>query len=166
MLLHGRNRVLLASLGILAASSLTLKAAKGPTVLAPARTGPASVADRVQTILSSQGFAISVRQLKIQSPIVFGQRGACTLSVRDASGGAATQSAFADDARRIGPVRYFYKGYAFRSPPTLRMHFAVIQSSFLNSLGFQRDLHVPLAIAASRGCGQESFGLEDVDLTI
>lgn len=166
MLSPARNKVLLAVLGILAVSSLTLKAAMGPTVLAPPRTGPASVAGRVQTILSSQGFETSIRHLKIQSPIVFGQRGACTLSVRDASGGAATQAAYADDARRIGPVRYFYKGNSFSSPPMLRIHFAVIESSLLNSLGFQRDLHVPLALAASHACGRESFGLEDLELTI
>lgn len=135
-------------------------------MLAPPRTGSASVSARVQAILASQGFETSVRQLQIQSPIVFGQRGACTLSVRDASGGAATQAAFADDARRIGPVRYLYRGTVFSSPPTLRMHFAVIESSLLNSLGFQRDLHVPLAMAASDACGRDSFGLEDLELTI
>lgn len=163
---QGRNRVLLSILLVLALGSLTLKGAMGPTVVSPPRSGADSVENRVISILSVQAFQTSVRRLKIQSSIVFARRGSCTLSARDAFGGAATQATFAEDARSIGPIRYFYRGKAFTSPPTLRIHFAVIQSSLLHALGFAPILHVPLAVAVSPGCANETFGLGDLALKV
>ena len=136
----------------------------GPTVLAPVSDGAASVENRLVAVLAHQGFVTTMRRLKIQSPIVYATRGNCRLSVRNALGGAATEAAYADDALGIGPIRYLYRGESFSSPPTLRIHFAVIESSMLHSVGFSRHLHVPLALAASPGCGGKAFGLEDIQV--
>ena len=112
------------------------------------------------------GHTSSVRHLKVQSAIVYAVRGQCSLSARDASGaGAGEAVSFADDARNIGPVRYFYNGGIYGSPPSLRTHLAVIRSTFLRSLGFRPALHVPLAIAATEACGNSTFRIGDIQLT-
>jgi len=162
--LRGRNRGLLVAFFVLAAFSLILKGTLGPTALAPLPNGAASVESRLVMVLARQGFVTTMRHLKIQSPIVYARRGNCRLSVRNAFGGAATEAAYADDALGIGRIRYLYDGESFSSPPTLRIHFAVIESSVLHSVGFSRRLHVPLALAASPGCGSNAFGLEDMQV--
>jgi hypothetical protein len=160
--LRARDRGLLGLLSVLVAVSLTMKVMLGATIEAPPSDGPASVQNHLVQILERQGFETSVRQLRIQSSIVFARRGNCTLSVRNAFGGAATEAAFADDARPIGIVRYLYKGEVYNSPPTLRVHAAVIEASFLHAMGLKPDLHVPLALAVSRGCANSPFGFEDI----
>jgi hypothetical protein len=156
----GTNKVLLTALAVLAILSLVVKAKLGPTVRAPS----APVEAQLATTLQRQGFAATVRPLKIQSTIVYGRRGNCTLSVRNAFGGAATEARYAEDAKGIGPVRYLYKGNAFSSPPTLRIHMAVIEDSVLRLLGVKPRLHVPLALAASPACGSGLFGFGDLQL--
>lgn len=158
----GRDRVLLFALVVFAALSLGLKAMLGPTMRAPATNGPGSVTAQILSILEAQGFATSVRPLKIESSIVYAARGNCTLSARDAFDAAATEATFSDDARRIGQVRYLYRSGEFRTPPTLRIHFAVIESSMLRAIGLRPQLHVPVALASSSGCGTNAFGLQDL----
>ena len=132
---------------------------------APATNGPGSVTAQILSILEAQGFATTVRPLKIESSIVYATRGNCSLSARDAFDAAATQAIFDDDARRIGQVRYLFKGGDFPAPPTLRIHFAVIESSMLRAVGLKPQLHVPVAFASSSGCGANAFGLQDLRLT-
>lgn len=165
MPLRGSDKALLAALVVFAAVSLTAKAMLGPTIVAPPSEGPQSVEARLVSILHEQGFGTSVRPLKIQSPIIYGTRGRCTLSVRNAFGGAAAESLYREDARPIGPIRYLYKGQIFNSPPTLRIHFAVIEASLLRSVGLRPAMHIPLALAASPGCGTAEFGFEDLQIS-
>lgn len=165
MLRRGRNRRLIGTFFVLATLSLTLKVILGPSVSALPLDGPAAVENQLVTTLARQGFVTRVRRLKIQSPIIYATRGNCRLNVRNAFGGAATAAVFADDAYGVGRVRYLYRGEIFSSPPTLRVHLAVIESSLLRSLGLNPRLHVPLALAASASCGRNEFGLDDLQVT-
>jgi hypothetical protein len=158
---HGNDRLLLTFFAALALSSVGLKAYAGPP-----RGGLDSFRAEIEAQLASslraQGFATSITHLRMQSSIVYGRRGACRLSVRDARLGESNATAFAQDAAGIGPVRYLYRGRDYASPPTFAMRLGRLQTELLDRAGLNAALHIPVAIASSPGCGRADFGLDDV----
>ena len=113
-------------------------------------------------LLQSQGFQTTVRPMRILTPIVYGQRGGCRLSVRDARGGEAMSTIFKSEASSIGPVRYLYKGSRYASPPGLTVRLGRLQAEVLNRLGLHGAVHIPVALATSNECAGTNFGLDDV----
>lgn len=165
MRLGASDSVLLAGFVALAAGSIALKAWAGPPRDLAGDQRRDEIAAQLAKTLSGQGFATSVLPLHIQSSIVFARRGGCRLSVRDARGGTATVTQYAHDAAAIGPVRYWYKGSSFDSPPTLRMRVGRLESELLGRAGAAGRVHVPIALASSPECGPSDFGLGDISLT-
>ena len=157
----GSDKLLLAFFAALALSSVGLKAYAGPP-----RGGLDSFRGRVEAQLASglaaQGFATSTRHLRIQSSIVYGTRGSCRLSVRDARLGESNATAYAQDAAAIGPVRYLYRGRDFARLPTFAIRLGRLQTELLERGGLNAALHIPVAIASSPECGRGDFGLADV----
>lgn len=159
------DRTLVVVFLALAGISLAIKAGAGAPVYV-SRERRTEIEQRLVSSLSAQGFATSVRHLKIQSPIIYAKRGDCILSVRDAAAGADIVAAFADDARAIGPVRYLYKGGVSSSPPSLRIRLGNFESSLLHAAGFRARLHVPIALATSDQCRSSNFNMQDMRITV
>jgi hypothetical protein len=157
----GSSKLLLAFFAALALTSVGLKAYAGPP-----RGGLDSYRNQIEAQLTgglrAQGFATTIRHLRLQSSIVYGKRGSCRLSVRDARLGESNGSAYTQDAAGIGPVRYLYRGRDFASPPTFAMRLSRLQTEILDRTGFNAALHIPVALAASPECGRANFGLGDV----
>lgn len=158
----GSDKLLLAFFVALALSSVGLKAYAGP----PRDDGLGSFRGQIEAQLASslraQGFATRTRHLRIQSSIVYATRGSCRLSVRDARLGESNRTAYTQDAVGIGPVRYLYRGRVYGSPPTFAMRLGRLQSELRYRAGLNAALHIPVALAASPGCGRGNFGLGDV----
>lgn len=164
MRLSGSDKALLAALGVLAIVSITIKAVAGPARDGWTDISSAQVTGELRQRLQRQGFTTSVRPLKIQSPIVLGERGGCRLSVRDARGGAALMNAFGRDAAGIGRVRYLYKGREYPVVPALRIRFGRLETEIFAKVTRQPLAHIPLALAASAECGANDFGLREFSL--
>jgi hypothetical protein len=145
---------------ILAVASVGLKAIAGANN--QARPAPGRVEQELLKTLQAQGFSTSLRPGKFQSPIVSGVRKACRISARDATAGTSAMIVYTRAAQNIGPVRYLYRGKTFETPPMVRMRIGKYEDEFLSRLGFRAPLHVPIAVATSRECGGESFGLSDL----
>jgi hypothetical protein len=165
MRLGASDSVLLAGFVALAVGSIGLKAWAGPPRDGAGDVRRDEIAAELVRTLSDQGFATSVLPLHIQSSIVFAQRGGCRLSARDARGGKATMTQYAHDAAAIGPVRYWYKGLSYDSPPSLRIRVGRLESELLDRAGMADRLHVPIALATSSACGSADFGLGDISLS-
>jgi hypothetical protein len=112
--------------------------------------------------LEAQHFAVQVHPSSQQSALVEGVRGACRLGVRDARDGAATQTIFARDAARIGPVRYLYRRQTYGSPPTFAMRAGRLETEMRSRLGLSSKASIPIALAASPACGPGNFGFDDM----
>ncbi len=156
------DRIILAALGLLALSSLGLKAAAGPP-----RDGlmdvPASDLERqVSNGLETQHFTVSLEHYDHRSTLILGVRGACRVGARDAREGAARETLFARDAASIGPVRYLYRGRGYDHPPAFAMRLGRLETETLRRLGIQANAPMPVAFAASPECGAVDFGLADV----
>jgi hypothetical protein len=157
----GSDKLLLAFFAALALSSIGLKAYAGPP-----RGGVDSFREQIETQLAgslgARGFATSIRHLKMQSSIVYARRGTCRLSVRDARLGESNATAFTQDAAGIGPVRYLYRGGVYERVPTFAIRVDRLQTEVRERAGLNAALHIPVALAASPGCGRSDFGLGDV----
>lgn len=161
---RGSNRALVGTFLALAVCSLAMKAGAGTPVYAASDEIAAPIEQRLVSALVAKGFVTSVRHLKLQSSIVYGTRGDCTLSARNAAAGPSVATAFAEDARRIGPVRYLYEGHAYSSPPALRIHLENVRDSVLHLVGLRAQVHIPIAIARSERCSDSDLGLQDVQI--
>jgi hypothetical protein len=157
----GSNKLLLISFAALAFSSVGLKAMAGPPTdgLSSYRL---EVEKQLASNLRAQGFTTSVRPLRIQSSIVYATRGSCRLSVRDARLGESNATAYTQDAARIGPVRYLYRGRVYAAPPSVAIRIGRLETELLNRAGFTARAHIPVAIASSPECGRADFGLGDM----
>ena len=155
------DKLLLAFFAALALSSVGLKAYAGPP-----NDGLSSFREEVETQLASslraQGFATRTIHLRIQSSIVYGTRGSCRLSVRDARLGESNATAFTLDAAGIGPVRYLYRGRVYENTPTFAIRLGRLQTELLDRAGFNAALHIPVVIASSPECGRSDFSLGDL----
>jgi hypothetical protein len=147
---------------VLSLTSVGLKSVAGPLRNRTDDFHDGRVEQQLQQVLRSEGFATSLRRLKIQSSIVYARRGDCRLSVRDARTGASTASIFANDARPIGPVRYLYDGRSYASPPSIPVRLGFIKAELLYPFSVAPVRHLPVALATSRKCGNGNFGLEDI----
>jgi hypothetical protein len=156
--------LLLGLLAVLAVSSVGLKAAAGAPSDGLVDSRPDTLEDQLTANLRAQGFATRFHRGKFQSSIVYGQRGNCSLSVRDARGGAAIETAFARDAARIGLLRYFYRGRSSATVPAFAVRVGRFENELLSRIEPQRRMPVPVALATSPGCGARDFGFGDVRL--
>lgn len=158
------GKVLIGGFIALALSSVGLKAMSGPPRNGIIDPHPGQLERQLVSRLQRQGFSTSARVLHIQSTMIYGTRGACRLSVRDARNGDGEKTAFALQASDIGPVRYLYRGNVDAAPPVLAMRVGRFETELLNRLGFDARLHVPVALATSAGCGEGAFGLDDMQI--
>ena len=162
MRLNGSNSLFFGALFILAVSSVGLKAAVGQADPGSYDARPGQVEDRIIDTLGKQGFYASLTPRRIQSSIVYADRGGCRLSVRTAPQAAATVAVFARDAAGIGPVRYLYAGQAYEAPPALAMRLDRLTNELLHRVGIHQSSAIPLAVATSPECAGNNFGLENV----
>ena len=156
------DRLVLAALGLLAVSSLGLKAAAGPP-----RDGLMNIsADRfernVSAILRDEHFVLAEQPFAHRSTLILAARGACRLGVRDARQGTAMVTAFARDAAGIGTVRYLYRGRSYGAPPAFAMRLGRIETEVRSRLGMSPQAPMPVALAGSPECGTGDFGLAHV----
>jgi hypothetical protein len=159
------NKILLATLVLLALSSVELKAISG-SARNPNKIPPSQVEAELVKKLRSEGFTTSIRLSKISQSIVYAQRGSCRLIVRDARNSEADPLIFNEDAKSIGPSRYLYRGYAYSSLPSLRVRLGRFQTELLDFAGLRPRVHVPVALASSPSCGGGDFGFRDVQVGI
>ena len=149
-------------LAVMLIASLGLKGVAG----LPADSGSDPAAQGVErklvAILRRQGFTVVFHPGAIQSAIVYGARGQCRLSVRDARAGSMVESVLAQDARSIGEVRYLYGGAKYRAFPRFRTRFSRFAAEVLGRLGISANVRVPVALATSPGCGDSTFSLDDI----
>jgi hypothetical protein len=156
------NRFILAALGVLALSSLGLKAAAGPPRDGLMDLSSSEVDGQLAAVLRAARFTIAEQTFAHRSTLLLATRSDCRLAVRDARDGAAVAIAFARDAAEIGPVRYLYRGRTYDQPPAFAMRLGRIQAELMDRLGIARQAPVPVALAASPQCGGGDFGLGDV----
>jgi hypothetical protein len=158
------NKVVLGIFGALAISSLGLKAAAGPPQDGFADPRPLATEARLTAILRAQGFGTGLSPRRYQSSVVYAERGGCRLSARRARGDDAENAVYAHEAAPIGPVRYLYAGRRYASAPTLKIRIGRLETELLGRMGLKPNIHVPIAVATSSGCGTRDFGLEDVQV--
>ena len=154
------DRFVLAAFGLLAISSLGLKAAAGP----PRDGLEVSTADfdrRIVATLESQHFTTVEQNIPHRSTLILGTRGGCRLGARDARDGTKSATVFARDASSIGPVRYLYRGRSYAHAPAFAMRLGRIETELLSRLGASPKAPMPVALAASPECGTGDFGLAD-----
>ena len=156
------DRLVLAVFALLAVSSLGLKAAAGSPRDGLMDVPTQALERQFATRLIAQHFSVRVHPHTHQSALVEGVSGACRIGVRDARDGAATETIFASDAARIGPVRYLYRGRSYTSPPTFAMRAGRLETELLSRLGLSPNAPVPVALAASPACGPGNFGFDDM----
>lgn len=158
------DRLILAAFGLLAISSLGLKAVAGPPRDGLMDVGAHRFEDRVSAVLRGQKFVVAEQMFQYRSTLILATRGPCRLGIRDARDGVAVATAFASDASGIGPVRYLYRGISYRQPPSFAMRLGRIETEVLSRLGLSPKAPMPVAIAASPSCGDGDFGLADVKI--
>jgi hypothetical protein len=156
------DRLILAALALLTVGSVGLKGAVGVPVDATTASAPGQLELRVARLLQAQGFATAVHHYPDRSPAVLAVRGACRLSVRDASEGSSAMAIFAVDAAKVGPVSYLYDGKTYSAPPAFAMRLARLTGEIRGKLGLETSASPPLALAASPGCGGSMFRLNDL----
>jgi len=159
---NANDRWVLGAFVVLAVSSLGLKAAAGTP-----RDGFMDIsADQLDQQLSSrleaQHFSVSIRHFAHHSSMISGVRGNCRLGVRDARAGAAMETLFVREAASLGTVRYLYRGSSYKSPPSFIIRLGRLEVEAFDRLGFALKEPVPVAFAASPGCGANDFGFADV----
>jgi hypothetical protein len=164
MRLPVRGNVRIALFALLVLGSLSLKAAAGAPRDRLIESDPRHFERAVTGVLSAQHFVTNLRAYPYRPTLVLAARGNCRLAVRDATFGAALAPTFAEDARSVGPVRYFYRGDSFERPPGMILRFGRLEFEILGRLGFDRPMPVLVALAASPDCGRDRFGLADLHL--
>lgn len=156
------DRFILATLALLTVGSVGLKGAIGAPVDDRSPAQSRQLEFRLARVLQAQGFTAALHQYPARSPAVLSTRGACRLSVRDASEGSSAMAIFAADAAGIGPVRYLFDGKTYSAPPALAMRLARFNAELRGKLGLETSASPPLALAASPGCGGSMFRLNDL----
>lgn len=155
------DRVILAAFGLLAISSLGLKAAAGPP-----RDGlevdTADIDQRLVATLQGQHFTTTEQRIPHRSALILGTRGGCRVGARDARDGTKSATVFARDVSSIGPVRYLYRGRSYSHAPAFAMRLGRIETELVTRLGIFRRAPMPVALAASPDCGTGDFGLADI----
>lgn len=114
--------------------------------------------------MAARGFAVTIEPHRFQSAVVIGVRGACRLGARDASGGAALDDVFRQQASGIGVLRYLYRGRLHDRLPRIRLFVDRIVPQTLDRVGIRLERPVPVALAASAGCPPDPLGLPDLRL--
>ncbi|MFN2472653.1 MAG: hypothetical protein ABR588_01850 [Sphingomicrobium sp.] len=160
------TRRFVAVLAGLALVSVGVKGLVGPPRDGTGASRAGQVERQLTETLREQGFVVSLRPLQMQSSIVFGVRGECRLSVRDAGDGGAIVAIFAADAHAIGPVRYLYGSRRYGAPPTFAMRLARLESEAADRLGLAHRVPVPIALATSPQCPDKDFALDDIRVRI
>jgi hypothetical protein len=156
------DRLILAAFVLLAAGSLGLKAAAGPPRDGLMNAAAGAIERQVERSLQAQHFGTSQRTFLHRSTLILGQRGACTVAVRDARDGVAAETIFARDASGVGPVRYFYRGRTYAEPPAFAMRLGRLETELADRLGLSPRAPVAIAIAASPACGAGDYELADI----
>ena len=155
----GSDKLVIAALAVLTLGSVGLKGAVG----APSNDAPPQQSGKLEAQLSAllraQGFSTVLRAYHNRSSAVIASRGACRLSVRNASDGDSDQAVYAVDAASIGPVRYLYRGKTYSSPPSLAMRLTRFKTEVKDRLGMPARVPIPLALASSPQCGSADFRL-------
>ena len=155
------DRLVLAAFGLLAISSLGLKAAAGPP-----RDGlevnTADIDQRLVATLQRERFTTAEQMIPHRSTLIIGTRGGCLIGARDARDGTKSATVFARDAASIGPVRYLYRGRTYDQAPAFAMRLGRIETEVMSRLGASPQAPIPVALAASRQCRTENFGLADL----
>jgi hypothetical protein len=153
---------MIGALAVMVIGSLGLKGVAG--LPADSGTYPAAqgMERKLAAVLRRQGFTVTIHPQAIQSAIVYGSRGQCRLSVRDARDGSMVETVFAQDARAIGAVRYLYGGAEYRAFPRFRTHLSRFAAEILGRVGISANVRVPVALATSPGCRDSTFGLGDI----
>jgi hypothetical protein len=159
------NRILLAVFAALAAASVGLKAAAGPPPDGAYDVRPRQVEAKLEATLRAQGFSTDAESRPNRSEMIFGRRGECLLAARDARGGANFEGVFAADVRRIGELRYLYRGKSYGEPPSLAFRIGRLENELLNRLGVGHAMDVPIALAGTGGCGSGNFGLDAIRIS-
>ena len=159
------NKALLTLFGALAVASVGLKAAAGPPPDGAYDVHPRQVETQLEATLRGQGFSTDAESRPDRTEMIFGRRGECVLAARDARGGANFDGVFAADVRRIGKLRYLYRGKSYDQPPSLAFRVGRFQNEVLNRLGFKRAMAVPIALASTGGCGSGNFGLDAIRIS-
>jgi len=159
---HGNDSLVLAALGLLAVTSLGLKAAAGPPHDGLMDIGAGRFETLASKTLERQHFSIARQSFPHRTTLIVATRGTCRLGVRDARAGAAMVTTFARDAAGIGTVRYLYRGQRYEEPPAFAMRLGRIRTEVLSRLGLSPQAPMPVALAASPGCGTADFGFGDV----
>ena len=145
---------------LLAAASLALKKDDAPA--SEERATQPAITARIARSLAAQGFAVSLEPHRYQSPVVLGVRGACRVSARDASAGAALDEAFRQQFAGIGTLRYAYRGATYDTLPRIRLFADRVVPRTLDRLGFHLLRPVPVAFAGSGACAADLPGIPDI----
>ena len=159
------NKALLTLFGALAVASVGLKAAAGPPPDGAYDVHPRQVETQLEATLRGQGFSTDAESRPDRSEMIFGRRGECLIAARDARGGANFDGVFAADVRRIGKLRYLYRGKSYDQPPSLAFRVGRFQNEVLNRLGLKHAMAVPIALASTGGCGSGNFGLDAIRIS-
>ena len=159
------NKALLTLFGALAVASVGLKAAAGPPPDGAYDVHPRQVETQLEATLRGRGFSTDAESRPDRSEMIFGRRGECLIAARDARGGANFDGVFAADVRRIGKLRYLYRGKSYDQPPSLAFRVGRFQNEVLNRLGLKHAMAVPIALASTGGCGRGNFGLDAIRIT-
>lgn len=158
----GSGSVTLALFVALAVGSVGLKAAAGPAPDGSIDMHPGQVAIQLAAALRAQGFYTQSQPRPNRSELVFARRGSCLLAARDARGGTSLESIYAADTRRIGPVRYLYRGQSYDAPPAVRFRIGRLENELLSRLGLAHSGYIPVALSTVAGCGPSNFGLDRI----
>ena len=154
--------VMLALLGLAATGSIALK---GAMRSAPEEELADQALRKIAARLAGQGFAVRIERHPVQNDVVLAERGACRISARDASPGAAFATAFAQQAASVGVLRYLYRQQRFAAPPeTQTMLFRLVPRT-LDRLGLHLARPLPVAVATSSTCPAGDFGLGDISVS-
>lgn len=153
--------VMLALLALAATCSIALK---GAMRSAPEQVLEDQALRRIAARLAGQGFAVRIERHPVQNDVVLADRGACRISARDASPGAAFATAFAQQAASVGAVRYLYRQQRYAAPPETRAMLFRLVPRTLDRLGLHLARPLPVAIATSSACPAGDFGLGDISI--
>lgn len=154
--------MMLVLLALAATGSIALK---GAMRSAPEQVLADQALRKIAVRLAQQGFAVRIERHPVQNDVVLADRGACRISARDASPGAAFATAFAQQAASVGAVRYLYRRQQYTAPPETRTMLFRLVPRTLDRLGVHLARPLPVAIATSSTCPAGDFGLGDISVT-
>ena len=116
--------------------------------------------------LQSHGFSARIQPTRLHGTIVLAARGACRLTVRDASRGEWEMGIYARDAAGIGPRRFLMAEKSYDAPPSFPILAERLRAPVTKALGLNASVPVALALATSPDCGTSDFGLSKTQVPI